>query len=207
MKEIFLLVSLFFNLTVNSQVIAENEPPVRVKFLEASQLPTSITLHWSVLCFLKYANFIVERSKDGANYTTINNFQADNIRCRLPFDFEDKSVSGKVFYRVRVGDLDGNFSTSKVVAVFGKSKGFDIIGMSPTVITSIAQINISSASADKATLSVTSIYGQSVLKKSIALIKGSNTITLDLSSLSKGTFILSTYNSEGELKTIKFIKI
>jgi len=103
--------------------------------------------------------------------------------------------------------LDGNFSTSKVVAVFGKSKGFDITAMAPTVVTSGAQISITSASAEKASIFITSMHGILVLNKSISLAKGSNTISLDLSSLSKGSFVLSSYNSEGEVKTIRFIKI
>lgn len=207
MKKLFLLLFLLYAVIAKSQIITEDGTPVRVKSFDASQSVNTTNLHWSVVCFLQYAKFLVERSNDGITYTAINTFQADRLRCKQPFDFEDKTANGKVYYRLKVGDLDGNFSTSKVVAVFGKSKGFDITAMAPTVVTSGAQISISSASADKASIFITSIHGILVLNKSIYLVKGSNTISLDLSSLSKGSFVLSSYNSEGEVKTIRFIKI
>lgn len=207
MKKLFLLLFLLDAVIANSQIITEDGAPVRVKSFDASQSVNTTNLHWSVVCFLQYAKFLVERSNDGITYTTINTFQADRLRCKQPFDFEDRTANDKVYYRLKVGDLDGNFSTSKVVAVFGKSKGFDITAMTPTVVTSGAQISISSASADKASIFITGMQGILVLNKSISLAKGSNTISLDLSSLSKGSFVLSSYNSEGGVKTIRFIKI
>jgi len=207
MKTLFLYISLISSLAANSQIITEDGAPVRVKSFDASQSVNTTNLHWSVVCFLQYAKFLVERSTDGITYTTINTFQADRLRCKQPFDFEDRTANDKVYYRLKVGDLDGNFSTSKVVVVFGKSKGFDITAMAPTIVTSGAQISISSASADKASIFITGMQGILVLNKSISLAKGSNTISLDLSSLSKGSFVLSSYNSKGELKTIRFIKI
>ena len=72
------------------------------------------------MCFLLYAKFEVQRSIDGRNYTTINTFEADQLRCKQPFNFIDRNVSGTLFYRIKVGDLDGRFSASKIVAVTGK---------------------------------------------------------------------------------------
>ncbi|MCY7421629.1 MAG: T9SS type A sorting domain-containing protein [Chitinophagaceae bacterium] len=206
MKKLLFSFSLIVSTIGFSQTVPADSTPVRVKSFEASQSVNATKLNWSVVCFLQYAKFVVERSNDGINYTIINTFQADRLRCRQPFDFEDKSSSGKVFYRLKVGDLDGNFATSKVVAVFGKSKGFDITAMAPTVVTSTAQLSISSASADKVMIYITSMQGVAILNKSFTVLKGNNTISLNLSSLPKGTFVLSSYNSEGQLKTKRFIK-
>lgn len=206
MKKSLVLFSLMFSTIAFSQTVPADSVPIRVKSFEASQSANATKLNWSVVCFLQYAKFIVERSNDGINYTTINTFQADQLRCKQPFDFEDKSSSGKYFYRLKVGDLDGNFSTSKVVAVFGKSKGFDITAMAPTVVTSTAQLSISSASADKVMIYITSVQGVAILNKSFSIVKGNNTISLNLASLPNGTFVLSSHNSEGELKTIRFTK-
>jgi hypothetical protein len=206
MKKLLVSFSLMVSTIAFSQTVPADSVPIRVKSFEASQSVNTTKLNWSVVCFLQYAKFIVERSNDGINYTTINTFQADKLRCKQPFDFEEKSAPGKFFYRLRVGDLDGNFASSKVVAVFGKSKGFDITSMAPTVVTSTAQLSISSAAADKVRINITSMQGVTILNKSFTLTKGNNTISLNLSSLSKGTFVLSSYNSEGELKTTRFIK-
>lgn len=206
MKKLLVSFSLMVSTIAFSQTVPADSVPIRVRSFEAAQSANITRLNWSVVCFLQYAKFIVERSNDGINYTTINTFQADRLRCKQPFDFEDKSSSGKLFYRLKVGDLDGNFATSKVVAVFGKSKGFDITAMAPTVVTSTAQLSISSASADKVMIYITSMQGVAILNKSLRVTEGNNTISLNLSSLPKGTFLLSSYNSEGELKTVRFIK-
>ncbi|MCY7421860.1 MAG: hypothetical protein LH478_08985 [Chitinophagaceae bacterium] len=206
-KKLFLLLFLLYAVFAKSQAITEDSTPVRVNSFDASQSANITNLHWSVVCYLQYAKFLVERSTDGITYSTINTFQADRLRCKQPFNYEDRAANGKVFYRLKVGDLDGNFSASKAIAVFGKSKGFEITSMNPTIVTSGAQINISSASVDKARIFITSTHGIVVLNKAVSLAKGSNNVSLDLSSLSKGTFLLSSYNREGALKTIRFFKL
>ncbi len=206
MKKLLVSISLIVSTIAISQTVPADSVPVRVKSFEASQSANATKLNWSVVCFLQYANFVIERSNDAINYTAINTFQADRFRCQQPFNFEDRSSSGKVFYRLKVGDLDGKFGTSKVVAVYGKSKGFDITAMAPSIVTSTAQLSISSASADIVAIYITSTQGVAILNKSFSLVKGNNIISLNLSSLPTGTFVLSSYNTEGELKTLRFLK-
>ena len=206
MKKLLFLFSLMVSTIAFSQNADVDSTPVRVKSFEATQSINATKLNWSVICFLQYAKFVVERSNDGINYAVLNTFQADKLRCKQPFDFEDKSSSGKVFYRLKVGDLDGRFAISKVLAVFGKSKGFDITSMAPSVVTATTQLSISSATEDKVMVYVTSMAGVKILNRTFSILKGNNTISLNLSSLPKGTFVLSLCNSEGELKTRRFIK-
>ncbi len=98
MKKLFLLLFLLYAVIAKSQIITEDGTPVRVKSFDASQSVNTTNLHWSVVCFLQYAKFLVERSNDGITYTTINTFQADRLRCKQPFDFEDKTANGKVYF-------------------------------------------------------------------------------------------------------------
>ena len=209
MKNILLLglILVSVNSKADAQIFSSADSAlVRVAYFNASENNNKTRLNWKVVCHLDYANFQIQRSANGADYTTIKSFTADRIRCLTPFEFEDALSSNRIFYRLKVGDKDGNFSTSKVLVAFGKSKGFDISAMVPTVVTSSAQLSISSASADKIMIYITNMQGAAILNKSLTLLKGNNTISLNLSSLPKGTFVLSTYNSEGEVKTIRFIK-
>lgn len=196
-----------FGLDTNAQSNIDNSTPVRLKTFEVAKTEMGNTLHWSVSCFITFARFEIQRSPDGTNYKTINTFQADVLRCLQPFEYEDKAaMAGKMFYRIRVGDVDGNFFSSKIVVVTGKLNGFDIAAMYPTVVNSTATISVSSSNNNTAKLQVYNFQGKKVLEQTSTLKKGSNEIILDCTNLSKSTYILAVQNSEGELKTIQFVK-
>lgn len=209
MKTIILLLIIcisLFTLPAKAQ-LGDSSIPVRLKSFDAVKTGNSNKLNWAVVCFLEYANFEVQRSSDGVNYITINSFQADRLRCLQPFDYEDRNVGGKVYYRIKVGDLDGRFYTSKITVVIGKARGFEIASMIPTLVGSNATATISSAANDKAEIRINTLVGVAMYKKSLALVKGNNTIPLALSALPSGNYVLSLVNTEGQLKTIRFIKL
>lgn len=206
MKKYLLIIAITWINSLNAQNITDSGVLVRLKSFEASKTAISNKLDWAVACFLTLARFNVERSYDGINYTTINTFEADELRCRQPFTYEDKTSTGKVFYRIKVGDPDGRVYTSRTTVLIGKSKGFDIASMAPTLVSSSATVTISSASSDNATISIINQQGSIQLQKSFALAKGNNYISLELASLAAGGYILTSINSEGELKSVRFIK-
>ncbi|MEP6597368.1 MAG: T9SS type A sorting domain-containing protein [Ginsengibacter sp.] len=180
--------------------------PVRLKSFEASRTNNSNKLYWAVACFLNYAKFDIQRSDDGKNFTTINSFKADQLRCRQPFTYEDRTANGKVFYRLKVGDLDGRDYISKITVLISKTRGFDIASLTPTLINIGTTVTITSAGNDAAMITVVNLQGSPVVKKTISLFKGNNDISLNLSALSPGIYVLTSVNSEGELKKIRFIK-
>lgn len=181
--------------------------PIRLSSFNATSLANNnIKLNWKVICFLDFANFQVQRSTDGINYTTINMFQSDRLRCKQPFDYEDQNIGGKIYYRVSVGDKDGKFSTSKIVLLTGKTKPFELIGLSPTLVTSNTQLNISSAIADKVKILITNAQGLSVKQISTTLNTGTNYINLQLSNLAKGFYNISVYNTNATIISTHFIK-
>ena len=204
-KYLLLFITWLWVYSINAQNTSETVL-VRLKSFEAAKTTNSNKLDWAVACFLNFARFEVQRSNDGINYSTINVFEADQLRCRQPFTYEDKTANGKVFYRIKVGDLDGRVYTSKTTVVIGKLKGFEIASMVPTLVSSNTTVTISSATTDKAAISITNLQGATVIKKSIPLLKGNNYILLELSNLAAGFHILTSVNSEGELKTVRFMK-
>jgi hypothetical protein len=191
--------------SANAQIYTDNIP-VRLISFEASRTTNSNKLDWGVVCFLNYAKFDIQRSNDGINFITINSFQADQLRCRQPFTYEDRTANGKVFYRIKVGDLDGREYISKITVLFGKTKGFDIASLTPTLITSGAILTITSASNDAAIVTITNLQGSPVMKKMVNLVKANNDVFMNLSALSTGYYVLTSVNSEGELKSVRFIK-
>ena len=97
----------------HAQIIFGDSIPVRLSYLDGNRNGNSNQLNWAVSCFLDYANFEIQSSANGLNYYTIHTFQADQTRCRQPFNYSDPQPSGKFYYRIRVGDLNGKFYSSK----------------------------------------------------------------------------------------------
>lgn len=168
------LLSLFFltgGLVVQAQVSGADSVPVRLSTLEARSNGNDARLDWKVVCFLNYAKFEIQRSADGSNYTTINVFEADYLRCRQPFDYTDVNINGKAFYRIKVGDIDGRIYHSKIVAVTGKERGFEINSLTPTAVTANAILSMSSANTGDAQIEIVNFFGVIVKRVSVKLNK------------------------------------
>ncbi len=210
MKYIFIAFFLILTISnkVNSQSPLTNDSvPVRVSYLNATQNNNKTRLNWKVVCYLTYANFEIQRSINGFDYVTINSFIADRIRCLSPFDFDDAISSARTYYRLKVGDKDGNFSTSKIVVAFGKENSFEINSITPSLIANSTLLSISSAENDKADISIINMQGNIVKRLPIGLIKGITDIKLDVSALTKGIYIIRITNSTSDFRVKQIAKL
>jgi hypothetical protein len=90
---LFIIAVLIIFINAGAQNISSDSVPVRVSYFNSTQNNNKTRLNWKVVCYLSYANFQVQRSSNGVDYTTITAFTADRIRCQSPFDFEDAITS------------------------------------------------------------------------------------------------------------------
>lgn len=205
-KNILLLVLLTHLSAAQAQFSTGDSVPVRISYMNGERMGSNNQLNWAVACFLQYARFEIQRSQDGASFQTIHSFQADELRCRQPFSYTDMQSTEKSFYRIKVGDVDGRYYSSKTVVLYGQIKGFDITGISPTIITSDAIVNLSSSSAGKAEIIITSAAGIIIKRKSYGIQKGNNPIPVQLNTLQKGIYYVSAVNNDGEVRNSMIIK-
>ena len=207
MKTAGLLILFVLGLSpVQAQDVTGDSIPVRLNSLEAGRVNNNNRLHWRVTCLLEYAFFDIQRSEDGITYSTIHSFQADKARCLEPFTFIDRHNSQKSFYRVRVGDLDGRFYTSKIVVAFGTTEGFDIL-FPGIVNTNTVPLTIATTSNDKVTIRIISLHGYDTFKKQVAISKGTTSIPIPLRGLSSGLYVISVSNAFGSFTSSRFIKL
>ena len=210
MSKIYVL--LFSFILIKQNVTAQldsNSVPVRISYIDAASENTSNILHWKTACFLSYANFEIQRSYDGIKYSTINTFSADQLRCQQPFDYKDFTANqfvGRVYYRLKVGGLDGRVYNSKIVVVFTKGEGIEINSFSPTIVSSVATLSISSSANEDAALTIINAQGIALKKQQVRLVKGVNAIQIHIAELPAGRFWLSLRTSKNEQETVQFIK-
>lgn len=198
------------NLSVNGQIFTDSlSVPVRLSAMDGKVINNKNRITWRTACFLQYARFDIHRSYDGTNFTSIENFTADQLRCQDPFDFDDNSAdrfAEKVFYRISVGDVNGRYYNSKVVTIFFKPYGWELHNISPSIVNTSTTLSISSSFSEMVTLIVSTVSGTVKLTKQINLSKGLNHIPIDASALQPGYFLVSIINSKLGKKTISFLK-
>lgn len=182
--------------------------PIKLTEFNAVKASGYNSIHWKAECTSTQAVFEIERSSDGQNFQKIETVVADQLRCLLPFDYQDRSpLAGTNYYRMRVVDVDGKSYYSRIVAVVNRSKGFELVGIYPTLITSgQLKVNITSAGRDKAELFISNVSGQVMKRMQVSVENGENIIYVDVRSLAAGVYQITGINSEGQPKTLRFVK-
>ena len=104
-------------------------------------------------------------------------------------------------------DVDGSAFYSRVVAIQNRSKGFEIVGIYPTLLSyGQLKVNLSSANDNKVEFYIVNAAGQIVKRLRYSVIPGENIINLNLSELASGIYQLAGLNSEGQMRSFRFIK-
>jgi hypothetical protein len=207
MKKIFFLLIFLVNVVnLGAQFAGNDSVPVRISYLQGERKNNnSNELDWAVSCSLQFAKFEIQRSVNAVDYYTIHTFQADELRCRQPFSYSEIQNFDKSFYRIKVGDIDGRFYSSKTIVLYGKNSGFDLVSIFPSITAGKTSLVVSTATTDKIEIVITSITGTVIKKINQSIVKGSNTIPVDLSSCLKGSYLISVSNGKGAVKTGRII--
>ncbi|MBA3674947.1 MAG: T9SS type A sorting domain-containing protein [Chitinophagaceae bacterium] len=181
---------------------------VRLSSFDVSAFSNIAKLHWKTVCYLQYANFEIQRSSNGTNYTTINSFTADRLRCLQPFDFVDSALSnqGNVFYRINVGNIDGTFYHSVVRRINVQGKGFDLVSVYPTIATNAINFSVTNGENETFRAMVVDQRGIIVKEQKHQAPKGLSYYNFRVDNLPSGYYLLQVLNEKGEIKTAKFIK-
>ncbi len=108
---------------------------------------------------------------------------------------------------MKVGDRDGNFSTSKVTVAYGKDKSFEINSLTPGITSANTMLSISSSVIDKADIFIVNLQGVVVKRLAINLVKGLTELRLNFNGLAKGSYVISIYNSNKENRTVQMLKM
>ncbi len=181
---------------------------VRLSSFDVNVSNNITKLHWKTVCFLQYANFQIQKSANGKDFTTISSFTADRLRCQQPFEFTDSlsTNQGNVYYRINVGNIDGKFYHSSVRHVYLKERGFDLISIYPTIVTYSINFSLSNSDNETFLAAIINQSGSIVKNKTLQVPKGLSNYNFETSDLSSGYYWLQVLNGQDDLRTAKFIK-
>ncbi len=154
-------------------------------------------------------NFIVERSLNGNNFMPIGTVVAKNIQPRSTYNYEDQMANNlscaTVYYRLRMVDADEKYTYSNIIAInlIGVSMS---IAIHPNPVIKVATIKINAVATENSIYQLINNTGRVISHKSILLVKGPNTFTINLSNMAPGIYYLKVTGDIISQK-IKFEKL
>lgn len=170
-------------------------------------------LRWTTSTEQNNLGFEVQRSTDGVTYTTIgfvNSLAAGgNSVQQINYTFVDNAPAGtKQYYRLRQVDLDTRSRLSSIVLIRGeKPTTLEIGGLFPNPANSLLNVIVDAPVKDKVTMMIVDATGKAVQQKIVNIETGSNTVQLDVSRLSAGTYLVKLIcSSNCESAVGKFVK-
>ncbi|TMI95040.1 MAG: hypothetical protein E6H08_07285 [Bacteroidetes bacterium] len=162
------------------------------------QNDNSVLLNWKTENEINTSHFVIERSADGTRFNGIENVTANgrnNAGASFNYSFTDNDAinqsSQRLYYRLRMVDIDGNFKYSNIISV-----SFPLItsklSISPNPVLTTVRVAITSEADGRVHWKLTDNVGRVIQKGSENVKKGAgNNFTINMNKLPAGTYNLN----------------
>ena len=165
--------------------------PVTFGTIKAFEKGTGVQVDWTSYSEQNLANYQVERSADGINFTSIGEVAPRNVTDATNYNFFDAMpLSGTSFYRIRNNDIDGKSGLSTIVKV-NLNKNIKTINVYPNP---VRGNRVSFQTSDLAkglyNVEVYNTMGSRVFSQALNHAGGAITQTLSLPTLQSGSYTL-----------------
>ena len=152
-------------------------------------------LNWVSESEINSSHFEIERSDDAVKFEKRGKVTSNhNSSTKQSYNFTDPlNTSAKVvYYRLKMVDIDGKYSYSKIIAIrisgIISNESFSVY---PNPFVSDIKVKLTSVEDVIATFRIISFDGREMMNRKISLQKGDNIVVLkDFPGMSKGNYIL-----------------
>jgi len=174
--------------------------PVKwVSFTGNRQSNGSVLLKWATTSETAVLKYIVERSKDGQQYTAISEVAAlGNSSLNTYSAFDPAPGSGNTLYRIRQVDIDGKYSFSGIVMIREVSDNKDI-SIFPNPSRSMIQVTVP-GNVQFSSIKIFDATGRLVINTT------NSNGRVDIHALKNGVYHLQAENNDGLLYKTNFIR-
>jgi hypothetical protein len=176
--------------------------PVTSLNFTSTLLNKTVQLQWQTTSEINSSYFLIERSSDDINFSTIGKVNAaGNSTALKQYSFIDQTpLGGEAFYRLKEVDLDGKYVYSKILLIkMPQANTLNIIG---NPVQNVLQIQINNSTLSTNYLSIFDFSGRRL--KTFNAQSGLQNI--DVSFLSAGSYILQLITADGKVFDKPFVK-
>jgi len=187
-----------FSLLFSGSAPSTSSLPVMLINWSAAYINSNIALKWTTTSERNASHFIIERSFDGSDYSDIAMlFAAGNSDISVNYSYNDKvpaGNSGIIYYRLKMVDMDGRYTTSDIRIVrIGKSEeGVKILAYPNPVVNDVRVTIPQNWQGKNISYRLTNASGQ--LIKSYSVQYASQTEVIAMSHVPAGMYIMSVTN-------------
>ena len=177
--------------------------PLTLLSFNSSLENKNVILHWQTAQEINTSYFIIERSTNGTDFSSIGKIVASgNSSTTKNYSYTDtKPINGTNYYRLKMLDTDGKYIYSKVLVI--KIDGKSTLQIFPNPAKNILYIQASGEN-EKATVQIIDVTGRIIKEEKISL-NGNTSFSIDINNLPDGLYnLILKSKSINEQK--KFIK-
>lgn len=172
--------------------------PVKLVSFDGTYSDGIATLNWTTSQELNNDHFELLRSNDGRDFELVATIAgAGNSFTAQKYRYQDRvfAQGNNVYYKLKQIDKDGRFTFSDIIklSVNATKSSFHVF---PNPAKNDFTVSFSANKSGNATLFVRSTNGQTVLSKTIDILKGNNAISANISQLKTGMYYISIVNDE-----------
>jgi hypothetical protein len=155
-----------------------------------------VLCNWSTASEDNSADFIVQRSNNGRDFVPVGRVSArGNSSGMHHYSFVDNTpLNGISYYRLKMVDVDAKFSYSKIVAV-AAGQPETLFTIYPNPVKNEATLAVAVTKKQSVMYTIIDHVGKKVLSTIVTLNEGLNTISLPVSSLPAGVYIVQLKGS------------
>jgi ELWxxDGT repeat protein len=181
--------------------------PITLLYFSGKKVNQTNVLNWATSQEINASHFEIERSIDGLKFEKIGKVNANFItKENTKYDFVNYQTGSRIegsFYRLKLLDLDGKFTYSKVIYIANDTDSHIVGDFYPNpVVDNFSNIDIIATENEDWTIKILDVFGKVIGSEKRNLKKGYNKIMI--SGSVKGLNIISFENGR-IFETRKFI--
>jgi len=166
------------------------------------------TVKWTAEAEVNSKYYTLERSANGKDFKPINQQEAKNLSGQQNYFFaDDKYATGNNFYRLKMTDIDGSFSYSKIIKIFNGSGADERLLIMPNPVVKVFTLGASFPENGPVTINITDVTGRLIRQISDNVSKGYSTMEIyQAEKLTAGTYFIEVRQKD-YIRSTKFVKI
>ncbi|MBL7741519.1 MAG: T9SS type A sorting domain-containing protein [Chitinophagaceae bacterium] len=166
--------------------------PLQLLNFTARLVGSDAVLNWHTEHEFNAAWYIVERSVNGIDFVTAGRIAAKNTRTHNEYTYTDRNSliqAGRMYYRLRMVDEDGQFTFSETVMVCSGNKGPAVV-IYPNPVMDEINLSFGHDQKDNITYQVVDAAGRMVEKGTMNGQHSNTTLQIGMGRLSAGVYYL-----------------
>ncbi len=185
--------------------------PVELSYFKGTEEDCAAILSWGTASEINVSHFDIQRSYDGAVFTTIDRVDAlGGEGIAVDYTYTDTQLTATNYYRLRIVDNDGQTEYSDIFTIQADcAGGISISDIFPNPTTN-QLVNVqfnSNMNHEDARVVVRDMLGRTMMEVPITIFLGSNLITVDPTRLPAAQYVLIIEGADWRSSAERFVKL